>query len=135
MRVSGVTFGIGGGENGVNKDESANNLSTKTITLGVTRGNKVGTTIQRTVFCFPLETLHHASATNSTQALHHDVENRPGQRQLPRQKQPKCHRRVYVSPYTYEQTTLFNFILFFFLAFEKLRKEREKNGPEMPAVQ
>lgn len=44
VRVSGATLSIGGGEDGVNKNKGANNLSTETITLGVTRGNKVSTT-------------------------------------------------------------------------------------------
>lgn len=43
MGVSGTTFGISCRENSVDKNESTDNLSTKTIALGVTMGNDVGT--------------------------------------------------------------------------------------------
>jgi hypothetical protein len=45
MGVSGTPLGIRGREDSVDKNKSANNLSTKAITFGVTRTNHIGTTI------------------------------------------------------------------------------------------
>ncbi|VFR03678.1 unnamed protein product [Cuscuta campestris] len=96
MGVPGISLGIGGREDGVDKDKSANNFSPKAIPLGVTVGHHIRPSavspIQRR-----LEALHHPGAAYGSQALHHNVENRPCQRQFPRQKQPECHCRIDVS--------------------------------------
>lgn len=98
MRISSVAFGIGGGENSVDKNEGADNLGTEAVTLGVTRGYNVSAAAFRVVQSFS-EAFHHAGAADRPQTLHHHVEHRPSQRQLPRQEQPECHRRIDMPPY------------------------------------
>ena len=95
--VTGATLGIGGGEDGVDKDEGANNLSTKAVTFGVTIVDVVGTTTLVTENCLAFKTFNNTSTTDSTQALHHYVEYGPCQGQLPPQEQTECHRRVNVT--------------------------------------
>ena len=96
MRISGVSLGIGGGEDGVDEDEGADDLSTKAGALGVAMGNDVSTTALNLVDG-GLETLDHTSTADGTQGLHHNVENCSGQRQFPRQEQTECHGWVDVS--------------------------------------
>lgn len=96
MGVSGATLGVSGRENGVDKDEGANDLSAKAVTFGVTSGYEVSSSVVSLVDVL-LEALHHSSPANGTKTLHHYVEHCPSQRQLPRQEQPERHSRVYVT--------------------------------------
>lgn len=77
--VSGVALGIGGGEDGVDKDEGADDLSAEAIALGVARGDNVGTAAPHLVLTL-LEALHDTRAADGTKALHNHVEHRPRQR-------------------------------------------------------
>ena len=96
MRISGVSLGIGGREDGVDEDEGADDLSAKAGALGVAIGDNVSTTALDLVDG-GLETLDNTSTADGTQGLHHNVENCSGQRQFPRQEQAERHRRVDVS--------------------------------------
>lgn len=73
MRISGISLGIGSRENSVHKNKSANNLSTKTITLGVSRIDGIGSTTKNLVL-MSLEPLNHTCPTYGAQALHYHVE-------------------------------------------------------------
>jgi len=84
MGVSGTTLGISCREDSVDKNKSANNLSTKAITFGVTMSDHIGTTIMQLVVCFPVKSFHHTSTAYGTKALHHHVEHGPRQGQFPR---------------------------------------------------
>ena len=90
MGVSGIPLGISGREDSVDKDKGAHNLSTQPITLCVARGHHIGPTTIGLIQAL-LEPFHHTSTTDGTQALHHHVEDGPGQGQLPCQEQPKGH--------------------------------------------
>lgn len=100
MGVSGVSFGISGREDSVDKDEGANNLSTKAISLSVAMGNYVCTSTISLVGAL-LEAFHHTSTTDGTQALHHHVEDGPSQGQLPGQEESKGHCRVDMPTWMY----------------------------------
>ena len=93
MRVSGIALGIGGGEDGVDENEGTNDLGPQAVALGVAVRHRVGAAAQPLVTRV-LEPLDHPGAADRSQALHHHVEDRPRQRQLPRQQQPERHRRV-----------------------------------------
>lgn len=71
--VSGATLGISCGEDGVNKHESADDFSTKAITLGVTRTDGVGPAARSLVEAL-VESLHHTRTADGPQALHYHVE-------------------------------------------------------------
>ncbi|GAV56778.1 LOW QUALITY PROTEIN: hypothetical protein CFOL_v3_00320, partial [Cephalotus follicularis] len=98
MGVSGATLGISGRENSVHKNKGSKNLSTKAITLGVTRLNSVSSTTKKFESATTFETLHYTSTADCAKALHDHVKQCPCQ-QLPSQKQPKSHRWVYVTTY------------------------------------
>ena len=83
MRVSGVSLGISSRENSVDKNKSANDLSTKTITLGVAMVHNVSSTTQHLISTVSLESLHYTSSTDGTKALHDDVEDCPCKGQFP----------------------------------------------------
>lgn len=102
MRVSGVSLGISSRKDSVNKDKSANNLSTKTITLGVAMVHRISSTTQHLITVL-FESLHNSSTTDCTKALHHYVENSSCKRQFPCQKQTKSHSWVYMSSCTNNQ--------------------------------
>lgn len=132
MRVPGAPFGISGRENCVDKNKSTNNLGTKTITLGVAMSYDVGTAGEPPVLAGTHETLYNASTTDGSQTLHHHVEKCTCQRQLPRQEQAECHRRVDMT--TCVKTNSFKNTLDILLI--KLTKQRRNRyEPEMPAVQ
>lgn len=97
VRISCVALGIGGREDGVDKNKGTNNLSAKTVAFGVTRGDEVGTAIVAAVEGFALEALNNSSTANCSKALHYHIEYCPRQRQLPRQEQTECHCRVNVT--------------------------------------
>ncbi|GAV83875.1 LOW QUALITY PROTEIN: hypothetical protein CFOL_v3_27320, partial [Cephalotus follicularis] len=95
MRVSGISLGISCREYSVDKNKGANNLSTKTSTLGVSRGHNIGSTTQNLILA-ALESLDYTCTTDGTKALHNDVEDCPCKGQLPCQ-QTKGHCWVDVS--------------------------------------
>lgn len=131
--VSSVTLGVSGGEDSVDKDEGANNLSTKPISFGVASVHHIGTTTQRVVPAL-LETLHYTRTTYRTQALHHHVVHCPRQRQLPCQEQPKGHRWIYMPTCT---ATTFRLITEFSYYIHEIDKRffEKRPSPEIPAVQ
>jgi hypothetical protein len=94
--VPGAPLGVGGGEDGVDKDEGADDLGAEAGALGVARRDGVSAAavahVQRL-----LESLDDPGAADGTQALHDDVEDRPGERQLPGQEQTEGDCRVDVS--------------------------------------
>lgn len=96
MRVSGISLGIGSGENGVDKNKRTNDLGAKTAALGVARGDEVSAAELLHVGG-ALESLHNAGAADSAEALHYDVEYSSGERQLPRQEKSERHRRINVA--------------------------------------
>lgn len=96
MRVSGAALGISGGEDGVDEDEGADDLSAETVALGVTAVDVVGATAVGHVGTL-LEALDNTRTADGTKALHHDVEHCPCQRQLPRQEQSERHGWVNVT--------------------------------------
>lgn len=96
VRISGISLGIGGGEDGVDENEGTDNLSTETAALGVARGDEVRTTELLHVGG-ALEALHDARAADGTKALHYDVEYGSGEGQFPGQEKPERHRRINVS--------------------------------------
>lgn len=98
MGVSGAALGISGRENCVDKNKGANDLSTKPWSFGVAMGYRVGPATKHLEGAALLEALHYRRTGDRPKRLHDDVENRPCQRQLPGQKQPERHRRVYVTP-------------------------------------
>ena len=65
MRVSGISLGIGGGEDSVDENEGAYDLSAKATALGVARGHEVGTTELLHVDGL-LEALHDAGTADGT---------------------------------------------------------------------
>ncbi|KAJ0482731.1 hypothetical protein HanIR_Chr13g0657141 [Helianthus annuus] len=79
MRVSGASLGISGRKDGVNEDESTNNLSTKTTTLGVTMGYRIGSTTQSVELVLAHEPFDHTRTADGSKTLHNHVEHCPGQ--------------------------------------------------------
>ena len=96
VRVSGVSLGIRGREDSVDKNKGANDLSTKAIALGVAMAHKVGSTTIGLVQVL-LEALHHTSSTDGPKALHDDVEQSSCEGELPCQKESEGHSWVDVS--------------------------------------
>lgn len=90
MGIPGISLGISGREDSVDKHKGANNLCSKAITLGISMADGIGSTTKPLVLVF-LEALHHSSTTDGSQALHYHVKHSPGQRELPCQQQPKSH--------------------------------------------
>ena len=105
--VPGVPLGVGGGEDGVDEDEGADDLSAEAVALGVAGGDDVGAAAVAHVQSL-LEALDDAGAADGAQALHDDVEDGPGERQLPRQEQAEGHRRVDVAACGFESQKLKN---------------------------
>lgn len=97
--ISGISLGISGRKDSVDKHKGANNLSSKAWSLGISWAYGIGSTTKPLVLAL-LEALYHSSTTDSSQALHYDVEHRPGERELPCQKQPKSHCWVNMTPCT-----------------------------------
>ena len=109
VRVSSVSLGISGGEDGVNKNKGANNLSSKAITLGVSMAHKIRSTFEQLIPCIPLKPLDHTSTTDSSKTLHHNVEHGSRQGQLPSQKQTERHCRIYVPTCPNNNSNIHNF--------------------------
>jgi hypothetical protein len=96
MGVSSISLSISCGENGVDKNKSANDLSAKAIPLGIAKVHYIGSTTVRFILPF-FEALHHACTTNGAKALHHYIEYCSCQGKLPCKEETKCHSWVYVS--------------------------------------
>ena len=121
MRVSGVSLGISSREDSVDKDKSANNLSSKAITLGVAMVHNVGSTTIALIKGWS-KTLHNPSSTDSSKALHDYVKHCPCKGQLPCQKEPKGHSWVYVSTYCKQ------YIHIYLISTQTLKKKKKKKG-------
>nr|AFK33806.1 unknown [Medicago truncatula] len=96
VRVSCISLGISGREDSVDKNKSTNNLSSKTITLGVTRIHNICSTFVQLITSITFKALHYAGTTDSPKTLHYYVEYCSCQGQLPSQKQTECHCWIYV---------------------------------------
>ena len=79
MWISGASFGIGGGKDGVHKYKGADDFSTKTVALGVTVGYDVSSAAQGGVLVLTLEAFDHTGAADCSETLHHHVEDGSGQ--------------------------------------------------------
>ncbi|KAJ0908626.1 hypothetical protein HanRHA438_Chr07g0312501 [Helianthus annuus] len=99
MGISCISLGISGREDGVNEDKCANDFSTQTSAFAVAICELIGTTAISIVVSL-LESFNQTATTYGTQALSHDVHERPWECHLSSQKQPKCHRRVNVSSWS-----------------------------------
>lgn len=97
MGVSSAALGVGSREDGVHKNECAQNLGTEAVALGVAVGHRVGAAALGLVEVL-VECLDHSSSADGSQALHHHVEHCSRQRQFPGQEQPKRHCWVDVAP-------------------------------------
>ena len=95
MGVSSISLSISCWENGVDKNKSSNDLSTKAIPLGVAMVHCIGSTT-RTFKQSLFKAFHHACAANGTKALHHYVEYCSCQGKFPCKEETKCHCWVYV---------------------------------------
>lgn len=100
MGISGITLGISGGENSVDKNKSANNLSSKPSSFAVSWPNGVGSAAEHFVLSF-FKCLHHPSAAYGSQTLHYHVKHSSDKRQLSSQQQSECHRWVNMTPFTH----------------------------------
>jgi hypothetical protein len=67
--ISGISLGVGGRENSVDKHEGANNLGAKAITLGISGADGIGTTTKPLVLAF-LEAFYYTSTADGSQTLH-----------------------------------------------------------------
>jgi len=76
MGIPGISLGISGREDSVDKHKGANNLCSKAITLGISMTDGIGSTTKPLVLVF-LEALYHSSTTDSSQALHYHVKTQP----------------------------------------------------------
>lgn len=95
MGVSCAPLGIGGGEDGVDKDEGADDLGAKAGALVVAGGELVGPTTVPDVVGL-LEALHKTNPTDGPKALSDHVHHSSYQRHLPSQEQTESHCRIYV---------------------------------------
>lgn len=99
MRVSGAPLRVGGGEDGVDEDEGADDLRRQPDAGAVAVGQRVGAAavplVQRA-----LEGFHEPDSTYGSQALRHHVHHGPNQRHFTGQEKPERHCWVYVSTYT-----------------------------------
>jgi len=97
MGISGFSLGIGCGEDGVDKNKGANNLSAQASAFTVPIREQVHATLVPVVVTL-LKRLYQPHATYSSQALSHHVGDCSHQRHLPGQKQPERDGGVYVTP-------------------------------------
>ncbi|KAB8096443.1 hypothetical protein EE612_024891, partial [Oryza sativa] len=94
--VPGVPLGVGGGEDGVDEDEGADDLGAEAVALGVAGRDDVGAAAGGLVQAL-LEALDDAGATDGAEALHHHVEEGPGEGQLPGEEEAEGDGRVDVA--------------------------------------
>ena len=111
MGVSGAPLGVSSREDGVDKDESSDDLSAQAGALAVAKGELVDAAAVAVVVS-RLEGFDKSDAANGSKTLSHHVQNCSDQRHLPSQEQPKSHRRVNMSPCAFLQ----NYISFCYLA-------------------
>nr|ACN26214.1 unknown [Zea mays] len=93
MRVTGVALGVGGGEDGVDEHEGADDLRGEAGALGVAGAELVGAAAVAHVEG-ALEALDEPDAADGAEALRHDVEQRAHQRDLARQEEAEGDGRV-----------------------------------------
>lgn len=96
MRVTSASLGVGSRENGVDKDESADDLRTQSTAFVVASADGVSTAAEGVVGVLH-EGLHQPDTADSTQTLRYHVEQGTNERHLAGQEQAKSHRRVDVS--------------------------------------
>uniref|UniRef100_A0A0E0DH10 Uncharacterized protein n=1 Tax=Oryza meridionalis TaxID=40149 RepID=A0A0E0DH10_9ORYZ len=94
--VPGVPLGVGGGEDGVDEDEGADDLGAEAVALGVAGRDDVGAAAGGLVQAL-LEALDDAGAADGAEALHHHVEEGPGEGQLPGEEEAEGDGRVDVA--------------------------------------
>ena len=78
MRVTSASLGVGGGEDGVDKDEGADDLSAEAGSFGVARSDGVGSAAEGLVGG-RLEAFDNTGAADGSEALHDHVEDSSGQ--------------------------------------------------------
>jgi hypothetical protein len=94
--VAGVALGVGGGEDGVDEHEGADDLGGEPRAGGVPGADLVGAaTVARVEAA--LEALDERDAADGAQALRGHVQDRAHQGHLARQEEPECHGRVDVA--------------------------------------
>nr|ACR37658.1 unknown [Zea mays] len=91
--VTGTALGVGGGEDGVDEHEGADDLGGEAGALGVAVAELVGAAAVAHVVG-ALEALDEADAADGAQALRDDVEQGADEGHLPRQEQAEGHGRV-----------------------------------------
>lgn len=96
MGVAGVPFSVSGGEDGVDQQKCADDLSSKAGRFRKSGTNGVGAASDPFELSL-LEASDDGGAAHRPQTLHYYVKHCPRQRQFPRQQQPERHRRVYVT--------------------------------------
>jgi hypothetical protein len=93
VRVTGVALGVGGGEDGVDEHEGADDLSGEAGALGVAGGELVGAAaVAHEVGA--LEALDEPDTADGAQALRDDVHHGADEGHLPRQEQAERHSGV-----------------------------------------
>jgi len=97
MRVPSVSLRISGGENSVDKNKGTDDFSTHGSAFVVAVAHGVSPSAVPVVERF-LEPLRQPSTAYCAGALRHHVQQRPHQRHLAPQEQPKRHCRVDVAP-------------------------------------
>lgn len=96
MGVSGIPLGVGGREDGGDKGEGPDDLSSSQASaLAVAVSQLIGTATVAGVVGL-LERLHKHASTDGPRTLSHHVDHGPDQGYLPSQEQPKCHSWIYV---------------------------------------
>ena len=96
MRVTSASLGVGSRENGVDKDESADDLRTQSTAFVVASADGVSTAAEGVVGVLH-EGLHQPKTADSTQTMCYHVEHGTNERHLACQEQAKSHGSVNVS--------------------------------------
>ncbi|BAT09199.1 Os09g0541050, partial [Oryza sativa Japonica Group] len=91
--VAGGALGVGGGEDGVDEDERADDLGAEGAGGGVAVADGVGAAAERVVGALH-DPLDDAGAGDGAEALRHDVQHGADERQLPPEEEAQRHRRV-----------------------------------------
>lgn len=96
VRITRASLRVSGREDSVNEYEGADDLSTQSGTLGVTRSYGVSTTSEPVIVRLH-EGLHEPNTAYGSQALRYHVGQCTNQRNLPGQEKPKRYRRINVT--------------------------------------
>lgn len=96
VRITRASLRVSGREDSVNEYEGADDLSTQSGTLGVTRSYGVSATSEPVIVVLH-EGLHEPNTAYGSQALRYHVGQGTNQRNLPGQEKPKCYRRINVT--------------------------------------